>query len=179
MTVQALMGFLGLNTSAGLWSMASYLAFVVIIIGVFWERYRNLLVTLGAVVLVFYAGIFLKNPLFAALQSLIVLAGALKFSKLSERFAMGAMITTTVLAYIFLVSNDAINDVWSLIGSLGLLGIAFGLAVMPERYGFILMAAGGALLVAYAFAVAAWVFFSLNILFFFANVITWRKQRSV
>ena len=162
-----------------MWNVVSYAAFIAIIIGVFSETYRNTLITLGAAVLAVYAGIFLKNPLFATLQALIVVSGFLQWAKLRRYYAMIAMAALTVVAYSFLYLSGAIADGYALVGSLGLLGIAFGLVTLPNRSGFLLMAFGGILLVIYAFHVGAWVFFFLNIFFTIANLHTWVKTNSV
>lgn len=175
--MQTLLEFFGFTTLYGIaWNIIGYLAFIGIIIGVFSERYRNTLITLGAGALAIYSGIFLHNPLFTALQTLIVISGLLQWTKISKQLTVAAMIILTVSAYLFLAWNGTIVDVWSLIGSFGLLGIAFGLITLPRRLGFIFMAIGGALLVVYGFVVEAWVFFFLNIFFVFANIRTWLKK---
>ncbi len=175
--MQALAGFFGFTTLAGvIWNSVAYLAFILIIIGVFSDRYRNILMTFGAAVLALYAAIFLHNPLFAALQTLIVVSGFLQLAKVSKRTAMATMVIFTAVAYLFLALNGSIANIWALLGSLGLLGIAFGLVALPQHNGFLLMATGGVLLIVYAFTVAAWVFFLLNVFFTVANIRVWRKR---
>lgn len=175
--MQALTEFFGFTTLASsIWNATAYIAFVGIIIGVS-SRYRNILITIGAGILAVYAGIFLHSPLFTALQALIVVAGFLQLAKVPERSAMVTMVLLTVAAYALLLFIGAIVNAISLVGSFGLLGIAFGLAVLPRHYGFLLMAIGGVLLFVYAFTVAIWVFFFLNIFFAFENIRTWYKGR--
>lgn len=175
--MQTLIEFFGFTDfTNALWNTVGYLALIIIIIGVFSERYRNILITVGAGVLAYYAGIFLHNPMFATLQALIVFSGLLSITGTPKRPAMFIMIALTAAAYLFLITDGAIVDAWTFMGSLGLLGIAFGLIILPKHYGFILMAVGGTLLVIYAFAVAAWVFFFLNIFFIIANIYTLQKQ---
>jgi len=157
----------------GIWDAVSYLAFIAIIIGVFSERYRNVLITLGAAVLAMYAWFFLENLLFTILQLLIVVSGVMQLVRLSGRIAVTSMVILTSVAYMHLYISGAITDVWALIGSFGLLGIALGLVILPKHYGFLFMAAGGMLLILYAFDVEAWVFFFLNIFFVVANLRTW------
>jgi len=177
--METLLSFLGFSTIANsLWNTASYVAFIAIIIGVFSDRCRNMLITSGAIVLAVYAEVFLKNSLFATLQVLVVVSGILQWTKLSRHYAVTTMATLTVVAYVFLYLNGAIADGYALVGSLGLLGIAFGLVALPKRYGFLFMATGGVLLIIYAFHVTAWVFFFLNIFFTIANIHTWRKIRN-
>ena len=102
--MQPLFEFFGFATLASsIWNAAAYIAFVGIIIGVSSERYRNILFTAGAGILALYAGIFLHNPLFAALQTLVVIAGLSQLAKVSEYSAMVTMISLTVAAYVFLV----------------------------------------------------------------------------
>lgn len=178
--VEDVLALLGFSTiMGGLWNAVSYAAFVGIIVGVFSERYRNRLIMFGAAVLAVYAGVFLKNPLFATLQTLIVISGLAHMMWLRRPAAMAVMTVLTSTAYAFLYASGAIVDAWALAGSFGLLGIAFGLITLPHRSGFILMALGGVALVAYAFHVGAWVFFLLNIFFAVANIHTWRKNRGV
>ena len=153
------------------WNLSAYLAFTIIIAGVLSEKYRNLLITYGAGVLALYAGTFLHDPLFMLLQILIVISGILLSIKpLPKNVAVAIMIFSTVAAYLFLIINGSITSVSAFIGSIGLLGIAFGLIALPKRYGFLLMAVGGILLFIYAFYVSAWVFFFLNIFFTLANI---------
>lgn len=153
------------------WNLSAYLAFIIIIIGVLSEKYRNVLITFGAGVLALYAGIFLHHPLFATLQTLIVLSGILlSAKKLSKPGTVTIMVILTIAAYLFLMMGGAITNVSAFIGSSGLLGIAFGLAALPKRYGFLLMALGGILLIIYTSYISAWVFFFLNIFFTVANI---------
>jgi len=174
-----ILNFLGFtSTHNAIWNSVGYIAFVIIIVGVFSERYRNLFITTGAFVLAVYAKVFLHNALFTVLQSLIVVSGILNWTKIQKKFSVGIMLCITVVAYIFLIVGNHITNVWALIGSVGLLGIAFGLIILPKSLGFIFMAVAGALLVIYAFAVEAWVFFLLNIFFAFANIQTLFKVRN-
>lgn len=178
--MESFLALLGFSSIAGsLWNVVSYAAFVTIIVGVFSERYRNRLIMCGAAVLAVYAGVFLKNPLFATLQTLIVISGLAQTVQLRRHVAMAIMAVLTSIAYVCLYVSGAIADMWALSGSLGLLGIAFGLIALPNRFGFILMASGGIALVAYAFYVGAWVFFLLNIFFAIANIHAWQKTRGI
>lgn len=180
--MQTITEFLGFTTLAGsIWNAISYAAFIGIIIGISWERGRNALFTFGASALALYAGFFLHDILFTTLQILITISALMQWTKVSGYFAGIAMTVLTVAAYLFLISRGAIADIWSLAGSLGLLGIAFGILVLNsnsgrKRYGFLIMAAGGTLLVLYALHVKAWVFFFLNIFFAIANIRGWLKQ---
>ncbi len=177
-TIAELFGFT--TVAGGIWNAVSYAAFIAIIIGVFYERHRTALVVIGAGTLALYAGFFLHNILFTALQALIVVSGLLQWTKTPRSIAMTAMTLLTILAYALLAASGVLTDRWALAGSLGLLGIAFGLIALPARSGFWLMAAGGVLLVLYAYTVHAWVFFGLNIVFAVANIIElWRRPQNV
>lgn len=178
MNMQTLIQFLGFTTLASsIWNVVAYIAFIGIIIGVSLEKYRNWFITIGALVLVFYAGIFLHDPLFTILQSMIVFSGFLELTKTPKRLATKSLILAVLLLYAILLKNGVIADMWSFIGSLGLLGIAFGLIILPKRFGFLVMAMGGAFLTIYAYTVSAWVFFLLNIFFARANVKKWYKNK--
>lgn len=170
--MQSLIEFFGFTSpNSTFWNLSAYLAFIVIIIGVLAEKYRNILITCGAGVLALYAGIFLHDPLFTVLQTLIVLSGVLlSIKKLPKDTAVAIMIFFTAAAYLLLLAGGAITNVLALIGSIGLLGIAFGLTTLPKRCGFLLMALGGILLIIYAAYISAWVFFFLNIFFTLANI---------
>lgn len=177
MNMQTLIQFLGFMTlTSSIWNIAAYIAFIGIIIGVSSERDRNLLFTVGAFVLALYASIFLNNQLFATLQIVVMISGFLQLFKFSKRFSIGLLILFTAASYLNLALNGTISDIWSFIGSLGLLGIAFGLIILPKRFGFLVMALGGAFLTIYAFTVFAWVFFLLNIFFAIVNIKTWYKK---
>ena len=173
-TLLELLGFTSVASTA--WNLAAYVAFIGIIIGVSSERHRNVLTAIGAVILGLYAWLFLHNPLFATLQVLIVISICLQWAKLSRQHTMLAMLPLTLLAYFLLAKNGAIADVWSLIGSFGFLGIAFGLVVLPKKFGFLLLVAGGALLTVYAYHVSAWVFFLLNVFYVIESVRAWFKK---
>lgn len=178
--MESLREFFGFTTAASsAWNAVAYAAFVGIITGVFWERYRNLLITFGAAILALYSGIFFHNTLFTVLQLLIVVSGLLQLVNAHKRFAMITMVTFTITAYAFLALSGIITDTWTLMGSFGLLGIAFGLVILPKHYGFIVMSVGGILLIFYGFAVEAWVFFFLNIFFAVANTYEWNKVRPI
>ena len=157
-----------------IWEVVSYLAFIMIIIGVFYERYRNLLITIGAIVLATYAAVFLQNRLLTTLQIVIAFSGILQLCQVPRKLTMCGMFGCTTVAYYSIISKNIITDTWSFIGSLGLLGIAIGLTILPKRYGFLVMAMGGLFLVLYSFVVGAWVFFFFNIFFFVANIRTWK-----
>ncbi len=175
--MQVLAEFLGFTSLASsLWNTISYLAFIAIITGVFWERCRNWLITMGAIVLAVYAAIFLQNTLLTTLQIVIAISGILQLCRVSRSSAMLTMIGCTIVAYLFLIFENAIVDDWSFVGSFGLLGIALGLTILPKRDGFLVMAAGGLLLIGYSFVIGAWVFFFLNIFFFIANLYTWHAS---
>jgi len=163
---------------SSVWNAVSYVAFVIIIVGVYNNRHRNTIITFGATILTLYAIFFLKSPLFSALQILIVVSGILQWAQINKHVAVVVMLVLTSVAYAFLYLSGEMTDGWALIGSFGLLGIAFGLITLPKSIGFLIMVAGGALLTIYAFHVAAWVFFFLNIFFVFANIQTWKNSKA-
>ena len=161
-----------------LWDAVAYLALTLIIVGVFWERGRNFLFAAGSVILAAYAWFFLNNTLFAILQALIIVSAILAIEKVSKIRTATILIALTVIAYILLILSNWITDIWSLLGSFGLIGIAFGLVVLPARWGFILMAIGGVLLTIYSVAVSAIVFLLLNIFFSIANIVNYVRRRA-
>lgn len=175
--MQILLQFLGFTTTSGIiWNTLAYIAFVGIIIGVYWEKYRNSIITMGALILMFYASTFLNNRLFEVLQMLIVISGILQLISLPKKFSIG-ILTLVTIAALNLLLGEIISNIWAFIGSLGLLGMAFGLIILPKRFGFLVMAMGGAFLTIYAFTVAAWVFFFLNAFFAVSNIVMWHKNK--
>lgn len=172
--------FFGFATiESTLWNLAAYVALAAIIIGVFHNRLRNFLFLFGAGMLAAYASLFLDNKIFAILQVLVMASAILQIKSVSKRRAIVIMSVLAAVVYLFLLWSDAIENTWALIGSIGLLGLAFGLMTLPKRSGFILMATAGILLALYAFEANARVFFLLNIFFTAANLYSWKRQETV
>lgn len=167
-TVLALFGFTTLEST--LWNLAAYVAFISIIIGVCYERGRTVLITLGALVLALYAGFFLKDPVFAALQTLITVSGVMQLRQVERRTSIIILLFLTICAVSLLAFGGVLQDNTTLVGVGGLLAIAFGIILLPQFTAFLVMAIGGILLADYAWAVGAWVFFWLNIFFALANI---------
>lgn len=164
---------------SGAWNMLSYAALIAIIVGIASERNRAMLYTLGSAALAAYAAVFLHSIFWAVLNALVIVSGILQWIKAGRRITMAIMTILAILAYGFIWHVGAIADVWALFGSFGLLGLAFGLAVLPNRYGFLIMAAGGLLLIIYAFITAVWIIFVLNIIFVIVDIFTWRNTEVV
>lgn len=176
--MQTLIPFFVFTTlESSMWNAAAYVAFIGIIIGVYREKYRNWLITIGAAILALYAGIFLHDPLFTILQSIIVYSSASQLLRHSKRYTTISMIFATIISYALLFKNNEISNIWTFIGSLGLLGIAFGFVILPKRYGFLVMAIGGVFLTIYAYTVSAQVFILLNIFFTAANIQKWHENK--
>lgn len=169
--MQELVNFLGFTSlESTIWNIIGYGAFMAIIVGVLYEKYRKPLFVIGPLLLIPYAGIFLKDPVFTNLQILITVAGILQLLNQPQRFSMKAMILLTIAAFASLVFNGSLVDVWALVGSLGLLGIAFGSIRLPKHDAFALMTIGGLLLIVYSYVTQVWIFFFLNIFFVVANI---------
>lgn len=163
------------SVSSTLWNLLAYAAFVLIIVGVASERFRNAFTASGALALAAYANFFLHNDVFAILQTLVFLSVVFQMTGLPRESLFVSMLALTVGAYVYLLTSGTIHDVWAFIGSLGLLGIMIGLMALPKRSAFLIMAGGGALLVLYAYTAGAWVFFFLNIVYVCVNMMTWGK----
>ena len=155
-----------------LWNLVGYGAFVLIIVGVLWEKYRNILLTVGAATLALYAALFLENELFTVLQMMIVTSGLLQLLQCPRKTSAFVISIFAVVACVMLLVHGAIASAYDILGGLGLMGIAFGVAFLPARNAFVLMTGGGVLMVVYAFSASAWVFFFLNIFFAIANIKT-------
>ncbi|TSC64853.1 MAG: hypothetical protein G01um101491_136, partial [Parcubacteria group bacterium Gr01-1014_91] len=101
---------------------------------------------------------------------LITVSGVLQLCHTGRKASVVVMSALTIIALIFLVLGGALQSVAMTVGIGGLLGIAFGIVLLPRGNAFVLMTLGGVLLVGYALVVGAWVFFWLNIFFVFANI---------
>ena len=168
MSVSAMLGFTTLQST--LWNLAAYAAFVGIIVGVLYERARNILLTVGGGMLACYSAFFLKNTLFPPLQIIVTVSGALQLYRVDRRKTIVTMSALTFATLVVLTFIGALQNAILVVGIGGLLGIALGIMLLPRRSAFALMTTGGILLVAYAWSSGAWVFFWLNIFFALANI---------
>jgi hypothetical protein len=173
-TLLTLLGFTGVSSI--LWNLGAYFAFVLIILGVSSGKHRNTLITLGATYFAFYAGWFLHNTLFMVLQIIVVISGLFVAVKIPRHISGIIMVFLTLASYVSLFVAGAVTDVWSFIGSIGLLGIAFGLIAVPKRLGFAFMAIGGTLLLVYAVAVVSVAYIFLNFFFAANSIKEWQKK---
>lgn len=177
--MEALLAMFGFTTPVStLWNLAAYGGFICIIVGVLYERMRNILIVFGSAVLAFYSALFLKDAVFAALQTLIAVSGVMQIFHCKRKTSTMTMVVLTVVALSLLIFGGALQSIATIVGVLGLLGIAFGIVFLPRRSAFVLMTIGGILLTAYAWTFGAWVFFWLNIFFALANIKEFRSARA-
>ncbi len=168
-----LLGFT--DTLSIVWNVLAYGAMILITIAVVSAKWRNLFFVLGPFILLFYAWLYLHNPLLIGLQFVITTSGILNFLNIKKP-APFVVIGLAVIVFVALLIFGQISGLWLWFGALGLLGLAFGLTQLPKKMGFIVMMIGGLLIVVYAFAFQVWVFFVLNIVFFVANIFELRKK---
>ncbi len=166
-----LLGFTSPISTA--WNGLAYAAFILIIIGVASDRYRDGFTMLGAFVLAIYAKLFLHNDVFALLQVLVCMWSGSQMLGFSREKSVPAMLMFTALTCAGLSVSGSITDTWTWIGSLGLLLIIIGLMALPWQSAFLMLAAGGVFLVIYAYSAGAWVFFFLNAAYVFVSAATW------
>lgn len=165
-----LLSALGFTTLESIiWNLAAYAAFVVIIVGVLHERLRNILLTVGGAVLALYSGVFLKDALFATLQTLLTISGVMQLAHIKRGTSIATMLALTTVALVLLVLIEVLQNENAFAGVGGLLGITFGIVLLPRPSAFALMTLGGILLIVYAWTAGLWVFFFLNIFFVLAN----------
>jgi len=157
-------------------NIAAYAAFYFIIRAVHKERFINETFAVCGGFLGIYAWFFLGNLLLATLQGLIFVSASLQFAEVKRRSGIMIMSVLTIAAYVWLASSGMLTDTKAIIGSIGLLGIAIGIMLLPSRHAFLMMAVGGVLLVYYSFP-AAMVFVLLNIFFTYVNIQKWREAR--
>jgi len=170
------------------WNFVAYSAATMIIVSLFLPKYRNLIFLVTAVVLAVYSGYFLQNKIFMSLQFIIAFSAFLAMRRevtfrsvkeTSHTFFDGCAIASVAfIVFIYLIATGVVNDLWSYVGIFGLLGIAFGLVIIPEiKFGFIIMAVSGGLLAIYAFVTDATVFVFLNAFFAAANAGIYVRRR--
>ncbi len=168
-----LLGFT--DTISIAWNILAYGAMILITIAVVSAKWRNLFFVLGPFILLFYAWLYLQNPLLIGLQFVITTSGMLNFFNI-KKLAPFVVIGLAVMVFAALLITGQISSLWLWFGAFGLLGLAFGLTQLPKKTGFIVMMVGGLLIVVYSFALQVWVFFALNIIFFVANIFELRKK---
>lgn len=174
--MEQVLDVLGFADTAGIvWNTLAYIGMIMIIIAVISARLRNWLFVFGPLILLIYAWFYLHNPILASLQFVATVSGALNLRNI-KKSAPFIVIGLAVLVFTALLAAGQISGLWPWFGALGLLGIALGLTQLPRKRGFAIMAIGGLLIVVYAGALQIWVFFVLNIVFFFANILELRKQ---
>ncbi len=169
--MEGLIEILGFGDVLGIvWNMAAYLGMGVITAGVLSSRMRKHFFFWGPLVLLLYALFYLNNAILTGLQLVVTVSGLLNLLDVKKRspYLVGVL---TAIVYLILIFMGELSNVWFWLGSFGLLGIALGLTQLPKRIGFAIMLVGGILIVVYAYALAIWVFFVLNIIFAVANAI--------
>ncbi|HEY4487100.1 MAG TPA: hypothetical protein VJB70_05250 [Candidatus Paceibacterota bacterium] len=164
------MEIFGFVVPMGPWDLAAYFAFLLTTVGVFWKKHGGLLMTVSAFILILSAWFGLHNALLATLQSLVFVAGVFQVTKLQKNAAAFALIMLTIIAFYGLLKTNTITGLDSTsIGALGLVLLVFGLLLFPSKSAFYLNATACIPLLWYSYAVGAWVFVALNVVFFLAN----------
>ncbi|MBI2109272.1 MAG: hypothetical protein HYT93_03805 [Parcubacteria group bacterium] len=176
--MEAVLALLGFTTTAGIvWNSIAYAAAVGSIAGLFIkERNKHIrytLFTVCGVALAAYSHLFLHSLLFSTLQVVVTCSALFQLCKFEPWRARVSLTLLTGIALIILILSGNLNDVWGVIGTVGLVGIAVGLVLFPLTVAYLLLAAGALFLVGYALETAAWVFFALNIVFALSSIIQW------
>lgn len=163
--MEGILNFLGFtSTVSTLWYLLGYTGMVLIIIAVLSDKLRDRLFVWGVSALLVFAWFFLHDPILAGLQFITTVSAVLNLLKI-KKSASFIVIALAVMVFAALLITGEISGLWLWFGALGLLGIALGLAKLPRRRAFALMAIGGLLIVIYALVFKVWVFFILNIFF--------------
>lgn len=175
--MEQILNILGFTDPVGVfWNVLAYVGMVMIIVAVISAKLRNRLFFLGPLLLLFYAWLFLNDPIFIGLEIIVTASGLLNLLNIKKRASFVIVILLTGIVYFVLLVLGKISEFWSLIGSFGLLGIAFGFTQLPKKRGFTLMMLGGFLIIAYAFVLQIWVFVLLNLIFSIVNIFELRKK---
>ena len=176
--MRQIISFLGfIDPASILWNFLAYAGMILIIAGVVSAKFRNHFFIWGPLALLFYAWLYLHNPILAGLQFIIAVSGLLNIFN-SKKHISVVMIFLVLAVYLVLLLKGQISGLWPLIGSFGLLCIAFGIAQLPRKRAFELMAIGGILIGVYAFALSIWVWLVLNIIFAIASFLELKKHKA-
>jgi len=157
------------------WNLLAYVGMVLITLAVISAKWRNQFFFWGPLALLLYAGLYLKNPILTGLQLVIIVSGVLNLFSI-KKIAPVILIALTIIVYTILLTTKQISGLWPVIGSFGLLGIAFGMTQLPLKRAFTIMAFGGLMIIVYALALHIWVFFVLNAIFFATNLLKTKKR---
>ena len=173
--MEQILNVLGFTDAVSIfWHCLAYTAMILIIIAVLSEKYRNQFFLCGSLILLFYSWLYLHNPILACLQLVVMMSGVLTILHIQKSafFVVGL----AIIVFIALLATGQIFGLWPWLGALGLFAVALGLARLPCKQGFALMALGAFLVTIYSLALSIWVFFALSIIFFTANIIELRKK---
>jgi len=94
-----------------------------------------------------------------------------------KKVTPAVMIILSAIIFTALLVTGQLSGLGYWIGALGLWGIALGFTQLPRRRAFTIMAIGGLLIIVYALIFKVWVFFILNIFFFGANLLEFRRYK--
>ena len=166
-TVLNFLGFADFTST--LWNLFAYAGMVVILFGVKSQKYRPHLIGSGAIILMLFAFLFLRDYILASLQLLIGISAIFEIAQVNKKISTPSVLTLALALFLALIFEGYVPDFLRWLGILGAFGIALGLVLAPKRSGFAIMGAGGAFLVVYAPFVGAWVFFFLNLIFTYLN----------
>jgi len=168
--------FLGFtDTVSTIWNLVGYTGMILIILAVLSDKLRNRLFVWGVFALLAYAWFFLHDSILASLEFIAAISAVLNLLNI-KKLASSIVITFSVVIFAVLLLTGQFSGLWLWFGAFGLLGIALGLAQLPRKRAFAIMAAGGFLIVIYSLAFQVWIFFILNIFFFAVSFLELRKK---
>ena len=162
-----ILGFTTMEST--IWNTGAYASLIAIMFGITYERFRKQIFVIAPFILMLYSGFFLEDRLLAVSQLLITVSGLLGMFSVNYRTRTLVMLCLVPIASTVLLAMGVLNSMVATVGFFGLLGIVFGVLLIPKPKAFLLLVAGTVLLLFYSFSVSAWVFFVLNIFLLFAN----------
>ncbi len=175
--MEQILSFLGFTSTVSiLWNILGYAGMILIIIAVLSAKWRNRFFVLGPFFLLIYAWFFLHDPILSGLQLIIIASGVLNLLNV-KKVTPAVMIILSAIIFTALLVTGQLSGLGYWIGALGLWGIALGFTQLPRRRAFTIMAIGGLLIIVYALIFKVWVFFILNIFFFGANLLEFRRYK--
>ena len=128
------------------------------------EKTQRILFFVGPLLL-FFGAIGLKNEVLIASQAVIGFAGVLGLLSTPKKLSAALTVLTGVTSFYYLYYRSLLGLDWSLVGALGFLAIALGIAASLKKPGAGLLALGGMLMFAYSWAFWAIPWIILNIPF--------------
>lgn len=172
---QAVLNTLGFIS---LWSTVfhslAYAGLIICTRGIVDKKRQAWLFLFGVSLLLSFA-LYGGDPIFIGAQSIIALASLMRVRGVQD--APLITFAVAILTFADLFINGHLNSGVQQLGSAAMLGLAFGVALVPKTGGNALLAIGGSLMTYYAYLVWSLPFLVLNIPFTIAALVELERAR--